>query len=516
MLLSTSENAEETSLRLLLSMFGNALPISEVPATAHSFLTRGLHMGAMLMVSCIARHLEAPVIPLDNLKDFFDSEGPPVKSEDKKAFDSIKGWVQACISKNRFCPDTPAMMSATHNVSPYVTSDGDGEGLPASEKDTMLRVKRTKAPPHAQDETHILVGRRIKELFGRPLTEAAHMGPEACIYSNAMLDLMHQWMPDFRQLISPHVFDSKRLLKKLGLHQQLQGVQDWPAWADHCPPFARQFSIYNNQQEQSASAIGVHWSTLLLCLSMAGSATIHPKISSDYARNILRKILQHAPAAATPGNQMTVRSFNLSTQKVERIVLPREGRPVHFLRPLDDMKFVTSGVYTYCRAIKGSVFMPEDCLHCGGLFNFAELFKCSIFELPAAGIQVGLLGSACQPASADTARLQVEYEFMANTYYAVYRNDDHAFGTICISTRSNEVDACIRKPDDEDQNITWQLIDYQDGMRQNNLLPVPMIWRKVRLRTLISSDSQSGTVLTRLLCWSREPRYTSRRAWPVL
>jgi len=258
-----------------------------------------------------------------------------------------------------------------------------------------------------QDDVHHAVGKRIKDLWGRVLFETAHMGPEQCVYSNAIMDLMVHWMPDCRQLLGEHIFESKRHLRKLGLEMQLPGVVDWPAECERPPPFARSFMIIPPggqvlfllldplgrlllilrclRQEPAAMCVGVHAFSLLLCVALAGAPTLHPKISSNVARTLLREILGHAPQCATPGNQLLVRSFNLHTSVTERIMVPKQGRPLHFPRPVDDWNFANTGQFTFCRAI--GRFLPEDAMHCGALFHMADLYGCDILELPGDEIQ---------------------------------------------------------------------------------------------------------------------------------
>ena len=132
--------------------------------------------------------------------------------------------------------------------------------------------------------------------------------------------------------------------------------------------------------------VGVHAFGLLACISMAGGATLHPKISSNLARNLLREIMCHSPPCATPGNNILVRSFNLHTTLAERVIVPRQGRPNHFPRPTDDWNFASTGRFTFTRTI--GRFLPEDAMHCGGLFRYADLYCCDILELPAKEIQV--------------------------------------------------------------------------------------------------------------------------------
>lgn len=142
MFLSESESNDQATERILQSMFANALPAHEAVACVHSFLARGLHMGSLLMVSCIAKHLEAPVVSLEALVRFFNDEEVAETAEDIQTHELIRRWLLKCIQRNRVCPENPGPMHTTSNVSIYVTSDGDAEGLPTSDKDTMLRVKR--------------------------------------------------------------------------------------------------------------------------------------------------------------------------------------------------------------------------------------------------------------------------------------------------------------------------------------------------------------------------------------
>jgi hypothetical protein len=52
----------------------------------HSFLTRGLHMGALLVVSCIAKHLEVPIVSLESLVRLFGTEEQPESAEDVQTY----------------------------------------------------------------------------------------------------------------------------------------------------------------------------------------------------------------------------------------------------------------------------------------------------------------------------------------------------------------------------------------------------------------------------------------------
>ena len=146
--LSRSKSYEDATEAVLMSMFSNALPGHEVPAVVHSFLTRGLHMGSLLMISCIAKHLEVPIISIEGLCEFFDAEGEPASGEARCNYELIRNWLNRCIRNNRFCPENQGVFNPYSNVSIYVSSDGDEIGQPTSEKDTLLRIKRSKGKVH--------------------------------------------------------------------------------------------------------------------------------------------------------------------------------------------------------------------------------------------------------------------------------------------------------------------------------------------------------------------------------
>ena len=61
-------------VNVLLRLSINAVPLAEAPGAVHSFMTRGVHMGALLMVVCIAKHLMVPIINMHNLIEFFNSD----------------------------------------------------------------------------------------------------------------------------------------------------------------------------------------------------------------------------------------------------------------------------------------------------------------------------------------------------------------------------------------------------------------------------------------------------------
>ena len=51
----------------------HALSLDGVVRVGHDVLTRGVHMGALLMTTCFAKHLEVPVVNINALIEFFES-----------------------------------------------------------------------------------------------------------------------------------------------------------------------------------------------------------------------------------------------------------------------------------------------------------------------------------------------------------------------------------------------------------------------------------------------------------
>jgi len=138
-------------------------------------------------------------------------------------------------------------------------------------------------------------------VFGAQLTSAAHMGPEVHLYWNALNQLMHTFNPDFRQLISNSIFSSREHFQRMGIINQVPGIVDWPQDAEQASSIREAVHLCSAWADPASHAIGVHWASLLLCVSLSGDAVIHPKMSSNFARNILCEILKHSPQSATPG-----------------------------------------------------------------------------------------------------------------------------------------------------------------------------------------------------------------------
>jgi hypothetical protein len=452
--LALAKNKDEAVLNHLQNLHINALPVAEVPAAAHSFLCRSIHMGCTLMIVVCAKHLDVPIIPLKNLVDFFNRE----VSEDGEGYDQlnqvdahytsvIRKWIMECQEKRRFCVDEDGKDTC------YITSDGDINQNPLNDKICMLRVKKSRVQ---NENITQAIGFRVRDLFGLELNETCHMGPEASIYGNALWALQHDWVSDFRQLYGSGLYNSKQHMMKLGVWREwFKQLGDWEETV--APSFARTFTTVNANNDVTSYSYGLHVWGLLLMVSM-GACTLHPHVTSDIARTLLKDILLYSPVSATPGNTVLVRSFDIHTTCSQRIIVDSQNRPKHFPRPMCDLSFATTGKYTYAKSIGD--FMPEDVLHCGFLFNLGKTLACEIFDIPGRAVKT-------------------EYEIMADTHYSVWNGMKQRGGWLLAESVTEHVSVHLYATEEyeEEELFSWGYDDWTVEMRKEDLIILPMIFR---------------------------------------
>jgi hypothetical protein len=442
--ISASTTSQEAVMRHLKRVHIHALPITEAPAAAHSFLTRGIHMGATIMVGIAARHLQAPLITLKDLLAFFAPrvEGAPETERERMCTSNLRNWMQYNVGMYRFCVDE------TNQKTCYITSSGDLNGDPIDEKECILRVKRAMVQ---HENVYQAIGAQIKSTNGRELFDTCHMGPESSIYGNAIQSMVQDYAPDFRQLFSPHLYNSKQHLHKLGLLSAFPGIDNWREEGE-TPPFARVFASHDANGNVSSYSVGINVWSMLLIASMGGTM-LNPHAPSNLAHSLLRQILNNAPEAATPGNTCMVREFQIDNTSPQRILLSARGRPLHFMRPVGDINFATTGTFTYGKAIDN--FLPEDIMHCGFLFSLAKLFNCHILDLP------GHVVSA-------------HYEVRPNTMYAIWHAIGRRVGNLYVNSAQQRVDVY-----DHDNNsaFSWAIDEWQAKLVEHDYIILPMFFR---------------------------------------
>lgn len=201
-------------------------------------------------------------------------------------------------------------------------------------------------------------------------------------------------------------------------------------------------------------ALGINVWGLLLMASM-GATTLHPNVVCDISRTIIKDILNKAPSAATPGNTCLVRSFHILTTDPQRVVLNVKNRPKHFPRPLGDLSFATTGVFTYAKNI--DKYMPEDVMHCGFLFSLAKMFSCTIYELPGRVVYS-------------------DYEIIAGVQYPIWNPIASMCG--CLEVTPNDV---VMKVHDEDESQTaethWDFHTWTEHFQQSDFVMIPLVAR---------------------------------------
>lgn len=380
---SQGHGRQATAQRLWLDIHTDALPMSLVPLVFCNLLYRGVHMGGLLMSSMLGDHLGCPVVSVQNLNAFFDLQDVPdlnaVDPGFRDDYLAIQRFVSLCLRNNRFSPTEDGPFCPETNISCYVTSDGAADHTPVNPKMSLLRMLPGKDKDENQDITH-KIALRIAAQYGEVLNSQCHMGPEVSTYRLAVNHLLERFAPDFRGLLSPRMFYTRKHFYCLGLARDATGMTDY---VDSAPPlFAKQvsFRVMRDGREQLQSqAVAVNLWSLLAVTSLIGSNDLHPDVSNCFSNSLLELILSYSPAACTPGNICPTSRFDHATSPSKLFVSDRE-RPAHFLRP-PEPSFVNNGVLPIAK-INGR-FVAEDMLHCSQLLALAKNLHCDVMEVPA-------------------------------------------------------------------------------------------------------------------------------------
>lgn len=397
-------------------------------------------MGSCLMVVVCAKHLLVPIIPMNFLVDILNND-KPLTTTHKQYMAVLNTWIRESSDRNKFCNDENDKRTC------YITSDGDAFGNPLNDKICMLRVKTSRVQ---HNNVAHAIGVRVKDLYGSELNETCHMGPETSIYGNAMMSLLQDWSPDFRQLYGNTLYSSFKHFHLLQLQHLFPDIIDWVE--DEVPAFAKVFPIKDHTQEVISYALGLNMWGLLLMVSM-GATTLHPHVVSDISRTLIKDILEKTPVSATPGNTCLVRSFQIHTTSPQRIIVSNNNRPKHFPRPLGDLSFATTGVFTYAKNV--DKYMPEDVMHCGFLFSLAKTLCCNIMELPGRVVTT-------------------DYEIIANTPYAVWNCLGKRTGSLKVDPSIRQVKLFVT---DNDQIYQWNYDEWAQKLRELDFILLPMIFR---------------------------------------
>ena len=244
----------------------------------------------------------------------------------------------------------------------------------------MFRV----GPDKLNRSVSLRVASKIAQKYGKDLFQYCHMGKEEAVYMHALNTCMTTFRPDFRLLLDGcPIYDTSKHLQTLGLAGGLPFLAKGgpnPACTGDCPPYFCHATWQTGGTSVGSEGVGVNIWGLLVMASLLGTSDLHPRGSSEFARKVLVQVLRHAPASATPGNMIPIRCFNVDTGKPQYLQIPDAyTRPEHFLRPVTDENFATSGELTYCRGKDG--FLPDDMLHCANVVSTAMFLRCKVRDL---------------------------------------------------------------------------------------------------------------------------------------
>lgn len=378
--LSLSKSKEQAMQHLWMDIHTDALPLVNLPIVFSNLLYRGIHMGSLAMSNVMADHFACPIVSIKHLNQFFELQAPPNVEQLEPGFREdfllIQEFVTRCIFHNRFCPAEDGPFCLRTNVCCYITSDGAEDLTPINPKNSLLRMLPSKDKDETQDITH-KVAMRIASQYGEALNGQCHMGPEVATYRLAIVHLLERFAPDFRGLISSHMFSYRKHILCLGLSRDLPGITDYTDPGP--PPYARQFSFRARDQLQS-QAVGINLFSLLFWTAMVGSKDLHPNSSICFGNSLLELILSHSPAPCTPGNICPTTHFDQATAPI-KLFIAGQNRPRHFLRP-PEPSFVHNGVLPIAK-INDKRFIAEDMLHCPQLTAIAKNLHCDVLEVPA-------------------------------------------------------------------------------------------------------------------------------------
>jgi hypothetical protein len=355
-----------------------------------------------------------------------------------------------CFSPESF--DRP--YNPESNIKCYISCPGTPDGGVSDSTDFQNILRFTPSQRAGRPVVQVL-GELIYQVFGGELVRFCHFGTEACIIER-LLDKMQSMKVDLRPIMrgSP-IYNSKKHIEKLGLHRDLPGL--CVRNEDRSDGFMKTGVWKTSGGGIGSEGASVNMWALLAAVSLVGCNHVHCKSSSRFAQSVLRLILESAPPAATPGDVLPQRSFHEVSKEVECVYVRSEERPENFLRPIDDGNFAACGIFTYCPVVDGE--MPEDYLGCGYVREMSKFLKCKYYEVPP-------------------QHVHGYYQLIPDRHYATYNHERNVYGSLLIT------DTGATMQTSESDGFSWEFDEWEDMLRQENFLVMPMIWRSGALVSL--------------------------------
>jgi hypothetical protein len=378
-------------------------------------------------------------------------------------YNSIRTWVKDLHDTWSFCPDKSDCPISSSNITHYISSPGTDMGAVCESPGTK-RILRVPFDSKSQRPVEHSVGDLISKEYGVELRRFCHFGKESSIVHLLLRELMGMQVDLRPVLFRAPIYDSPKHIAKLGLEGQLPGLCS----RDDQQPGAllQEFSWQSVTNSVSSTGIGVNMWGLLTLASMIGCTEIHTKNSSRFATSTLACILSMAPAAATPGRMIPVRSFNSNTTTHEFVpVIPRPcggKRFEHFIRPSRDNEFAHRGTHTFCPVVNGMA--PEDYLGCGHVVAMAKLLCCKYTEVPA-------------------RHLRGFYQLIPGRFYALHKDPNEYTpsaleGTLIITKSSVDIMYWERDDKENASSVSASLTSWHKTLERVELLVMPMVFRE--------------------------------------
>lgn len=348
-----------------------------------------------------------------------------------------------CFSPESF--DRP--YSPDNNVRCYISCPGTVDGGVGEGQDNKNILRFTSSQRGARSTNQVLA-ELIFQVFGGELVRFCHFGTELSILER-LLEKLQGMKVDLRPIMggSP-IYDTKKHLEKIGLQGELPGLC---SRQQQKPDAFLKNAVWKTCGGSIGSEGGcVNMWALLTAASLIGCNHIHCKASSRFAQSVLALVLKSAPASATPGDVVPVRSFHEVSKEAESVVVSCCNRPENFLRPIEDGNFAVNGDFSCCKVVNGE--MPEDFLGCGYVRELAKFLKCKYHEVPP-------------------QHVHGHYQLMPERNHAIYSKEKDAWGSLFIDCNGAHV--CISNGEAD----TWEFDEWEDRLRREKFLVMPTVWR---------------------------------------
>lgn len=341
----------------------------------------------------------------------------------------------------------------------------------------LLRVN-TDQYQRTKKEVHEKVAVNFQRHFGDLLFRFVGIGKEPVVMSLLMAKLMHMAPVDLRPLLGcVPIYDTAKHIQRLGIADRLPAL----GLSDRRRPdkFLKQFTWTSVAHTAVAEGMGVNVWALLLLASLLGTDEIHVNNIRQVSMEILSLLLALSPSAATPGNLVPVRCFNDRTLRPQAVVVPKADRPEHFLRPLRDDRFATTGEFWSCPMVRGHSQdaqrqMPEDTLHMSMVIAAANrLLFCPWQDVPP-------------------GELRLEYQVIPDRHYSILRqgSDDQprAKGSLRVNARE-----CVIRYDGEEASLN--VMRWCKELGELGFLMTPMVFRSGALVSVEHATARMGCLV---------------------